>query len=300
MTACVPKEFKCYNEHGCHVLCDCETDTTLPGCQCKPGDNTAGATTASSGAGSDGGTATDGVAADGGTGGDSGAGTGGDGGDGSTSGTKPDKDRKNTSCQGACEWYFEHAEACQCDLGCFEMGDCCPDFETVCADLIKNGGTADGGTDSVSDGGGTGGGPPGYKFPQPYKVENLSYNDCKGITKKNFAWCDTFDCKAIVKWEKTWCTTGNSDCQGIAAADRSWCSSKDCKALADSRKCEKLHKGDAAADKLKECKQTARGWCATYDCKAMAVGYVGDCKSSNCKAIVKGDYSYCFQKLKWD
>jgi hypothetical protein len=211
---------------------------------------------------------------------------------GSTTGAdKPDPDRVNTTCEGACEWYFNPADACQCDEYCFNNGDCCSDFEEFCSDMMGDG-TGDSGSDSPSTDGGTGGTSTDYEFPQPYDVTQLSYKDCKGIASGNYSWCDTFDCKGIVTWQKTWCS--KADCRGIAAADRSWCSSKDCKALADSRKCELTHKDDKEA--LKACKQEARGWCDSYDCKAMSTGYASDCKSSNCKAIVKGDYSYCFQK----
>jgi hypothetical protein len=213
--------------------------------------------------------------------------TGGDSG-GDTGRDKPNPDRLNTSCQGACEWYFNLPESCQCDIHCMTNGDCCDDFEDLCSDIL---GSGDSGDDSgTTDGGSTTGVNSNYEFPQPYDVGSLSYKDCRGIASGNHSWCDTFDCKAIATRQKTWCST--ADCRGISSGERSWCGSKDCKALADAYKCELTIKGDAEA--LKTCKQAARGWCDTYDCKAMTTGSVSDCKSTNCKAIVKGDYSYCF------
>ena len=278
------KHVKCVDENtGAHVACSAETGGGSSGGLAGDTSPTTGGT----------GTGT------GGSGGD-GTGTSGDGGGTGTTGPV-DRQRANSSCKGVCGLEFQNKEACQCDSDCYEYKDCCDDLEKECPN-IKPKGTVDG-ADGADGADGTDGadgstGPVGYDFPQPYKVDMLSHNDCKGIASGNYSWCDTFNCKAVVKWDKSWCDGDKPDCKGIASADRSWCGSKDCKALADARKCEKTHKGDE--DAMEKCKSTARAWCDSYDCKAMTVGYSGDCKSSNCKAIVKGDYSYCFQKRNWD
>lgn len=283
------KHVKCVDENtGVHVPCSAETGGGSGGLS---GD-------ASATAGGTGNSGSDGATTGGGTSGDgSGTGSGTGNGTGGTTGNV-DRQRANSSCKGVCGLEFQNKDACQCDSSCYEYKDCCSDLEKECPN-IKPKGTVDGsdGTDG-NDGNDGSSGPVGYEFPQPYKVDLLSYNDCKGIASGNYSWCDTFNCKAIAKWDKSWCDGDKSDCKGIASADKSWCGSKDCKALADARKCEKNHKGDA--DAMEKCKTTARAWCDSYDCKAMTVGYSGDCKSSNCKAIVKGDYSYCFQKRNWD
>jgi len=275
--ACESEVNKCKTPAGEEIACP-----TAGGGDGATPDTTAGTDSTD---GSDGGDGTDG-AADGTN--------GADGTDGSDSTTGTDGS-SGPSCSGFCGDWLGEGAACHCDEQCIDTGDCCTDYETVCA-------SEGDGTDRTD---GTDGVQPVYAFPAPFDTALLNEPDCRGIASSNASDCDTDDCRGIARWEKSYCNT--DDCDGIASANPSACDSANCKGIARGRKCEledetcledadDSNAKDACETTLEACLKSAATYCDDSFCKAIVNRDPGDCPSNDrsCRAIARRDKSYCF------